>query len=494
MFSEFGFLRYATKEANSFWQLEVLHTFISYVNQQCERLPFIDLSTFLNQMETLKTAQIEIPLEKRIGSSNGIQLYSAHGSKGLEFDHVFIIQCMEKEWSADTTDRHPFKLRTLFEAIKGPIQDTEAQSQLMEERRRLFFVAVTRAKKSLTLSYYARKLTDKNDSLSPTQFLGELVPSYFQSKITKESLNKEDLIWAQQQILTKLGEPYIEKSSQDWIEDRIQKFVFSPSSIQSILKCGLTFFYGHIVRVPSSPNEYLSYGNAMHACMRNWLETYTKEQKWLSTAECQQYFEYQMNRMKGSFTEKQFESRLSQGKNILEKLLPIKIQEYRAYDKVYTEMSIQSEVNGVLLKGNIDKLVHEGGLYFISDYKTGKNKNIQEKSRLKAKFKEGDIPSDYWLQVGIYALMVNANRELGITIHKGSIESLTQNEQGKFETTDIYYDISHFELIKDLILRAQKALENQDFLRGCGSKTCQWCEFTKERGMVQLPELETEED
>ena len=485
IFSEFGFLALATKNPDSHWQLEVLHTFTSYVIQQCERFPFIKLNELLNQIHTLKAANIEISLEKRIGNNKGVQLFTAHSSKGLEFDHVFIIRALENEWGEASATQYPYSMRDLLEAFQGQLEDEETLSQAVEERRRLFFVAFTRAKKSVHISYFNQKLTENKNSLTPSQFIGEFNPMYFQNDPQPRNLEEKDLFWAQQQILLSKGKPVLEVSAEEWLEERIQKFTFSPSSIQSILKCGVTFYFNHIVRIPSSPSEYLSYGNAMHACMRYLVDIKREENRWLSLEEWKQYFDFQMNRMKGSFTEKQFESRLEQGRNILGVLLTAKQEEYKNYQSTKTEYGIQTEIDGVLLKGNIDKLIIQGNLAIVSDYKTGKVKNMREKSRLSSRFKPGDVPRDYWLQVGIYVMMVNAHKELGLQCVQGAIESLTENEEGKFETINIFYNNEHQQILRDLIKKANLQLESREFLNGCGKSDCNWCQFTKQQGWVK---------
>ncbi len=491
IFSEFGFLAMATRDSNSHWLMEVLHTFISYVNQQCERFPFIKLHDLLNQIDTLKSANIEIPLEKRVGNSKGVQLYTAHSSKGLEFDHVFIIRGLEKEWGEASAISYPYKLRELLEAHRGILEAGEEAAHALEERRRLFFVALTRAKKSVHISYFNQKLTESKDSLVPAQFIGEMLPEYFQGNPKNRELESKDLLWAQQQILLRKGKPVLEVSAEDWLQERIKGFTFSPSSIQSILKCGVTFYFNYIIRVPSSPSEYLSYGTAMHACMRHLVDTYREEKRWIDIEDWQQYFQFQMNRMKGSFTEKQYESRLEQGQNILKALWIEKTQAYAHYQNTKTEFPIQAEVEGVLLKGSIDKIVIDGNRAWVVDYKTGKVDNIRKKSKLSTRYKPGDIPADYWLQVGIYHLMLNAHKELGLQSEGGIIESLTANENGIFECHDLYYNTEETSILRQLIRDAQTRLDGRDFLNGCGKDNCHWCQFTKQQGWVKyIPESE----
>ena len=158
-----------------------------------------------------------------------------------------------------------------------------------------------------------RKITDKKDSLEPSMFLNELAPDILFEDLKPTVLSEESLIWAQQQMLMSQGTPLIEGHTDDKINKRLENFVFSPSSIKNILECGLSFYYNNIVRVPSSPNEYLSYGNAIHHSMRHIVDTWVRDNKWMETDVLIDYFSGQMNRFKGHFTEKQFDSRLEQG-------------------------------------------------------------------------------------------------------------------------------------------------------------------------------------
>lgn len=94
----------------------------------------------------------------------GVQIYTYHGAKGLEFDHVFM------------------PALNFGEVPRGKILSEEE----MEEERRMFYVAMTRAKKSLTLSYQVRE-TEKEVRLSP--FIQEIKNK---SKINYPSLSSSN--------------------------------------------------------------------------------------------------------------------------------------------------------------------------------------------------------------------------------------------------------------------------------------------------------------
>ncbi|MDP3437324.1 MAG: 3'-5' exonuclease [Bacteroidales bacterium] len=90
--------------------------------------------------------------------SNKISLMTAHSAKGLEFTHVFIIGLEEN----------------LFPSVNSSSSENE-----IEEERRLMYVAITRAKKSVTISYaQSRFRWGSHVSYPPSRFLREINPKF----------------------------------------------------------------------------------------------------------------------------------------------------------------------------------------------------------------------------------------------------------------------------------------------------------------------------
>lgn len=87
---------------------------------------------------------------KKNGEKEGVNLMTMHAAKGLEFDTVFVIEANEGSC--------PYKKATTGEEI--------------EEERRLFYVAMTRAKRKLVISYVKEK---NGKDLLPSRFVSELL-------------------------------------------------------------------------------------------------------------------------------------------------------------------------------------------------------------------------------------------------------------------------------------------------------------------------------
>ncbi|MFI3170897.1 MAG: ATP-dependent helicase [Eubacteriales bacterium] len=96
------------------------------------------------------TEQLTMQRRKNVVVDNAIDLHTMHASKGLEYDYVFLIECNE--------DVIPNKKAKLIDEI--------------EEERRMFYVAMTRARKKLTIVYPKQKY---GKDLNPSRFVHELI-------------------------------------------------------------------------------------------------------------------------------------------------------------------------------------------------------------------------------------------------------------------------------------------------------------------------------
>ncbi len=154
-----------TIEAKS--RIENMEELVNSAIQMEEVNESLSLLTYLEQI-TLNRDTIE-------DSSTGeVSLMTVHGSKGLEFPYVFVIAVEEE----------------IFPSSRSLQED----SSNLEEERRLFYVAMTRAMKKLTLSFcYGRMLFGQVMYQSPSRFISEIPEEYINKVNLSDSidLNRE---------------------------------------------------------------------------------------------------------------------------------------------------------------------------------------------------------------------------------------------------------------------------------------------------------------
>ena len=126
-------------------------------------LPVVTLGDFLENVSLLSA----VDMENEEDSDNKITMMTVHSSKGLEFPYVFVTGMEEN----------------LF-----PSGGFLASESDMEEERRLFYVAMTRAKKALWLTFASTRMRNgKHESNYPSRFIREIDPRYILNPLNMES-------------------------------------------------------------------------------------------------------------------------------------------------------------------------------------------------------------------------------------------------------------------------------------------------------------------
>ena len=124
-------------------------------------LPVVTLGEFLENISLLSSVDVADD-----ETSNKVALMTAHSAKGLEFPYVFVAGMEEN----------------LFPGGGWTISPKE-----LEEERRLFYVAITRAKKAVVLTYADTRMRNgRHENNQPSRFLTEIAPQYVENPIRKE--------------------------------------------------------------------------------------------------------------------------------------------------------------------------------------------------------------------------------------------------------------------------------------------------------------------
>ena len=148
---------------------ELISSVQSYTEEQLEELEdgesagVVTLADFLENVSLLSNVDVD----EGDDVSNKVAMMTVHTAKGLEFPYVFIAGMEEN----------------LF-----PSLNMLASAQDIEEERRLFYVAVTRAKKAVAISFAESRMRNgKHESNRPSRFIREIDPQYIENPLEDDS-------------------------------------------------------------------------------------------------------------------------------------------------------------------------------------------------------------------------------------------------------------------------------------------------------------------
>lgn len=149
--------------------LNAMNEFVATRQEQGEEN--ISLMDFLSEVSLLTDQDSD-----KEDNNEKVTLMTIHSAKGLEFDHVFVVG-MEED---------------LF-----PSAMAKSEVRGLEEERRLFYVAITRAKKSCTITYAKSRFKNGQINVaSPSRFLKDIDPSFIESEASFISEgSQEDDFW-----------------------------------------------------------------------------------------------------------------------------------------------------------------------------------------------------------------------------------------------------------------------------------------------------------
>ena len=477
-----GLLSLIMNSADKHWHLQVLTGLFDFVKEETRRNPTISLQQLYTIIELMQKEGLPLPLVQISGSDKGVNLLTVHGSKGLEFEYVFFVGCNTASWEKKRKPGVGYSLPdTMF--------TTQPKNKEEEELRRLFYVALTRSETHLQISYSLFK--DDNRNLEPSMFIAE-IRDKIELKPEPVVLTQEQLSDFQVLLFTKDKLPEIDKLEEDLVSRMLEKFTMNVTALNNYLKCPLHFYYNNLIRVPSGRNEATEFGSAVHYALQKLFE---KMQKSVDNSFPLQYefikeFEWYMRRNRECFTKEQFDRRMEYGQEVLSNYY----QQYiGSFNKIVAiERSIKNiVVQGVPLKGKLDKLEFDGKLINVVDYKSGNYENALPK--LKGPNEKESNGGDYWRQAVFYKILID-NYDLkdwkAISTEFDFVEPDKKKVYRKEKLTISPEDIT---TVTQQIKESWAKIQAREFYTGCGKEECHWCNFVKSNNLeIALHELEDE--
>jgi len=478
-----GVLTHIMQSSDKHWQLQILTGLFDFVKDETHRNPFLNLQQLVNLIELMQKEGITLPLVQVSGSEKGINLMTAHGSKGLEFEYVFIAGCNAVSWEKKRKPGGGYKLPdTMFISLSASTDE--------EELRRLFYVALTRAEQHLTVSY--SKYKNDGRELEPSMFIAEIQD---QQALPVEKIIIDTGVLSEFAALDfeKPQSPEIEKIEEEFISRILDKFVMNVTALNNYLKCPLEFYFKNLIRIPSPKNEATEFGSAVHYALEKLFrkmqdsgkERFNPKEDFIND------FEWYMNRHRESFTKEQFARRMEYGHEILGNYYNTYISSFSKI--VSIELNIRNVVlNNVPLKGKLDKLEFDGKSVNIVDYKTGD----PDKAIPKTKGPSDKDPNggDYWRQAVFYKILIDNYKAKDWKAVSTEFDFIEPDKKKNYRKEKLVISPADITTVTQQITNAWEQIQNREFYNGCGKEDCHWCNFVKSNKLaVALHELETEE-
>ncbi|MEK6898546.1 MAG: ATP-dependent DNA helicase [Nanoarchaeota archaeon] len=241
----------------------IIQTFTEYAKEFSER-EYADLESFLAHLDARTHLGLDLAMPK--AKSEGVRIMTAHATKGLEYEIVIIANLVQGKFPITTISGNK-----LIPADFNLTSEEEQEEQQLAEERRLFYVACTRTKKRLYLTY-AQKYGAKN--LEVSQFLNEI-----------DFKNNENVTFLRDLDKTE------EIDSDFGVTEKIEvkkDITFSPSALNLFKDCQKKYEYKYVFNMPEEivTWEQRSLGSFVHLIIEEGVkELFTSDRQFISLAE-----------------------------------------------------------------------------------------------------------------------------------------------------------------------------------------------------------------
>ncbi|MFA6039150.1 MAG: ATP-dependent DNA helicase [Candidatus Peribacteraceae bacterium] len=241
--------------------LAALQEFFERARQRMIEMPGVTFDTYLGDLELYLNPDYGLRMMFEIPHlvTEGVQLLTAHQSKGSEFATVILTNFREGHWDKR---RHPPSVSLPEDLLFGWEKEQKAYERGQDERR-VAYVAMTRAKRELILSC-PKELTagEKAKAVSPSAFFAEAGPLPEEEQGISDPEHAATLLLAPRHDL--------DAELKDFLTERLKTYALSASALNRFLEDPIQFLRVDLLQVPQLSDYALAYGNAVHWALKQW--------------------------------------------------------------------------------------------------------------------------------------------------------------------------------------------------------------------------------
>ncbi len=458
---ESGLLANIMASDNVVARMERVKAFFNEARSFAERNRGGTVRSFVDHLDLMDEQKIFVK-KPASAISKGVRLMTAHISKGLEFEHIYITGAVDGIWG-NKRKRSKIYLPKKIYSLVG--RDDEEADQIDDERR-LFYVAVTRAKESVTISF-AKENQEGKEKL-PSQFIGEIHTDLvsYGDPAPYEMNDAEKAIFA-----FKPTEREPRGADLEFVRETFERKGISQSDINNYLECPWKYFYLNLFRIPEAPKKALMYGNAVHAALKEFFDSLKErepDKEFLLSR-----FEHHIR--KQSLKERELIEAIERGKNSLAGYFDENVERWG--NNSLMEFSVQRVdlAPGIFAKGRIDKIeiIGYSGEVNVVDFKTGR---VKTRGQIEGSTKdsEGNIKR----QLNFYKLLLDGYKEGKYRVVSGEIDFIDPDDRGKWRREVFTITDEEVDGLRAKAIEIGNEIRDFSFWdKRCGEKECPYCKM-----------------
>lgn len=464
-----GFLNYIKTLPNHLEIIVYLKSLFDQIKNLNQVNHELKLDGFLKALALMEAYHLTIKSENIKLTGDAIHLSTVHKAKGQEWNQVFVVGLEDKKWGNQ-------RERNQIELPAGVIKNTNLEKKDRDEDdRRLFYVALTRARHHLYLST-AKSYVSGNQEKSRLQ-------SIFLSEIENPQLiNSQPPLEIADELLAKLVEtpsaPVTHQAAvTEFFTEVVKNYQLTVSDLKIYLRNPKEFVEKVLLRLPSAKAPFFAYGTAVHGALEFLYSRQMQLGKFPEFAELADSYRFHLE--KEILTTTEFSRRLKLG------LETLKTYYEANRNRPFTIFGLEKKLGGfnspiviadnICLAGRIDRLdwTNQNTRQIkVIDYKTGKQKSVNEiegKVGLKDySAREMTLPESirghYKRQLLFYKLLIENDRSLNMKVTHGVFEFVEPKENGKLVNRVFELDDQDVEALKTLIVEVMTEIRQLKFL------------------------------
>ncbi len=431
------------------------------VKEHVGRNASYSLSDFIKYLDLIEEHNVSLGKNTHVVPEGVVRLMTVHKSKGMEFDYVFVINAFDSHWGNKRKRGARFYLPWEYLDRKTKSDDNNEN----DDERRLFYVALTRARKNVFITFSNSSQDGREQIVS--QFLTEINENYIED-IDMKGFEKK-VSSNLEKIFTLPSKNNDLNFSKEFVAQVFRRQGLSVSALNNYLQCPWKYFFNNLIRVPEKINDAGLFGNAIHGAINQYIIALKK-----GKASKKLLIEkFHVSKYLLSITKKELPRFIERGDKALSGFYEERIKYWNK------DLESELEIKGIrinddlFINGKIDMIepTNKNMNVDVYDFKTGE---VKSRNVIEGITKDSD--GNYKRQLIFYKLILDKYKNGFYKMQNGVIEFVEPNDNYKYKREIFKIEKEETKDLLNKILEVGDEITNLSFWsQKCDDKKCEYC-------------------